>query len=474
MKQSILDKPHSGRGQNSVFDREFCVDGIEFELPGLREDPLGLPDLTEVEVVRHFTELTRESYGVDNGSYPLGSCTMKYNPKRNDKLAALPGFQRVHPGQPAETMRGIWRVMYELQLMLNEILGMDAFSLQPAAGANGELAGLFIKKYFDVKKEKDRKVILVADSAHGTNPASATMAGFDCRIISTNESGTMDLEDLRSNLRPDVAALMLTNPSTLGLFETNITEIAGLIHANGSLLYYDGANLNALMGIVRPGDMGFDVVHINTHKTLSTPHSGGGPGAGPVGVKKFLQAYLPGPVADYDGEDYFPSVDKEFSIGRMKSGFGHFDVLVKAYCYILTNGPDGLKECSENAVLNANYLQAGLRDIIPPVFDRLCMHECLLNGDLLRISAYSFAKRLIDYKVHPPTLVGAGCVYFSDDLGSAILIEPTETETKADLDRIVSVFKMVWDEVLHDAEFVNNAPYSREISKVPMASKEVI
>jgi len=482
MKPTIFCISRENVSGYAIFDSEFAHITTEsrFDFNTLLKKPLGLPELTEVELIRHYTNLTRDNYGVDNGTYPLGSCTMKYNPKRNDKLSALPGFQNAHPHQPPSTLKGLWTFCYEMQGFLAELTGMDAFTLQPAAGAHGELTGLFIiKKYFSVDRREKRDVILIADSAHGTNPATASMAGFETRIIKTNSSGTMDLESLKSAIDSDVAALMLTNPSTLGLFEKNISQISKLLHDNGSLLYYDGANLNALMGIIRPGDMGFDVIHINPHKTLSTPHGGGGPGAGPVGVKNFLKAYLPVPFIDkvnkatQSDSEYFPNYDLPHSIGKMKMNFGHMDVMLKAYCYILTNGPDGLRESSENAVLNANYVQAQLKDILPPVFDKYCMHECLLNGDVLDISAYSFAKRLIDYDVHPPTLVGAGCVYFSGDLGSAILIEPTETETRQSLDQLINVFRKVWDEVKEDRVYVRNAPYSKAISQVPLASVEV-
>lgn len=476
MKPTIYDISRKGVSGHTFFDKDVDLSTSinRFDRKVLRDGNLGLPELTEVELVRHYTNLTRDNYGVDNGTYPLGSCTMKYNPKRNDKFSALAGFENAHPLQPEETLAGLWKFMFELQSHFSEITGMDSFTLQPAAGANGELAGLYIiRKYFDVERKEKRNVILIADSAHGTNPATATMAEFECRIIRTNKNGTMDLVELKKAIAPDVAALMLTNPSTLGLFESNIVEIANMLHDNGSLLYYDGANLNALMGIVRPGDMGFDVIHINTHKTFSTPHSGGGPGAGPVGVKQYLSSYLPIPVAEKSGCEYFPNYELKNSIGKMKCNYGHIDILIKAFCYILTNGPDGLLEVSENAVLNANYMQAKLKDIIPPVFDRYCMHECLLNGDVLEVSAYYFAKRLIDYDVHPPTLVGAGCVYFSNDLGSAILLEPTETETKQSLDKLVGIMIKVWNEVKEDENFVKNAPYSKFISQIPRNSKEV-
>ncbi|MGE0754733.1 MAG: aminomethyl-transferring glycine dehydrogenase subunit GcvPB [Alphaproteobacteria bacterium] len=475
MRPTIFDKSRHGVSGHGITDSEFSTDisAGSFDDSYLRKTLLGLPELTEIELVRHYTQASRNNHGVDSGAYPLGSCTMKYNPKRNDALAEFSGFRDVHPHQPAHTQSGLWQVMYHLQSHIAELTGMDVFSLQPAAGAHGELAGLLIiRKYFETKNEP-RKVVLIADNAHGTNPASASMAGFTCRIIPTLRNGLMDIEALKRELSSDVAALMLTNPSTFGLFEENIKDIAALLHENGSLLYYDGANMNALMGIARPGDMGFDVMHINTHKTLSTPHGGGGPGAGPVGVKAFLKDYLPTPVAAKDGENYKPSYDLPHSIGRMKSHFGHVAVLLRAYCYVRTLGPAGLKEATENAVLNANYVQARLRDILPPVFDKTCMHECLLSGSALNVSVYSFAKRLIDYGIHPPTLVGAGCVYFGEDLKAAMLIEPTETETKESLDELIDVFHKVLKETDENIALVENAPHSSPVRKINLGVKEV-
>lgn len=474
MRPTIFDLSRPGVSGHSVFDAEFDCDSAPEWIAHQRKEALGLPELTEIEIVRHYTQLSRENHGVDSGTYPLGSCTMKYNPKRNDAMANLTGFRDAHPHQPAETLTGLWELMYGLQKHIGAITGMDAVSLQPAAGAHGELAGLLIiRKYFEVKKESKRHVVLIADAAHGTNPASAAMAGFTCRIIPTTRDGLMDIDFLKSELNENVAALMLTNPSTLGLFEERIGEIASLIHGNGSLLYYDGANMNALMGIARPGDMGFDVIHLNVHKTLSTPHGGGGPGGGPIGVKAFLKDYLPLPLAEKQGDTFGLCTALSHSIGRVKAFYGHVAVLVRAYCYILTLGPAGLKEASENAVLNANYVQAELRDFLPPVFDKLCMHECLLSGNKLSVSAYSFAKRLIDYGIHPPTLVGAGCVYFGEDLKSAMLIEPTETETKESLDVMIGVFRKVLGEMLKDKNLVETAPHSSPIGKIEARAKEV-
>lgn len=429
---------------------------------------IGLPEVAEVDVVRHFTRLSQESHGVDNGPYPLGSCTMKYNPKRNDELARLPGFIDVHPQQDAVTMGGVWEMYERLQAMICEVTGMDACCLAPAAGAHGELAGLLLIRAHFAKENSHRSVVLVPDSAHGTNPASAAMAGFECRIVPSDLKGRVDLMALREMLTPNVAAFMLTNPSTLGLFEDQIVEIADAVHANGSLLYYDGANLNALMGIVRPGDMGFDVVHVNVHKTFSTPHGGGGPGAGPVAVKSSLAAYLPSPVAVRENGVARCDDDRPLSIGRMKSFHGHVGVLLRAYGYLRTMGGAGLREASENAVLNANYLQHQLAPMLPPVYDQFCKHEALLSGGKLNTSARQFAKRLIDYGIHPPTLVGAGCVYFPGDLKSAMLIEPTETETKASLDWQVGIFRRVFNEDATDEALVESAPLSRKIARIDL------
>jgi glycine dehydrogenase subunit 2 len=465
---STLDLSRPGVSGSGIFDPDFPGEADPPDLAAERRtSPLGLPEMSEIEVVRHFTKLSRDSHGVDNGPYPLGSCTMKYNPKRNDAFAALPGFAAAHPWQPEGTLQGVWDVLLALQGYLEEITGMDAVTLQPAAGAHGEFTGLLMmQRHFEERGER-RRTILIPDSAHGTNPASAAMCGYTCLIVPTTRGGLLDLATMRRLLTPDVAGLMLTNPSTLGLFETHIEEIAHLIHANGSLLYYDGANLNALMGIVRPGDMGFDIIHVNTHKTLSTPHGGGGPGAGPCGVKAFLEPYLPVPVIRRNAEGRaFPDADRPLTIGKVKTFYGHIEVLVRAYAYILTNGPDGLRAVSENAVLNANYLQARLADLLPPIFRQRCMHECLLSGGTLRVNPFDFVKRLIDFGVHPPTLIGAGCVHFSDEYDAAMLIEPTETESKASLDDIIDQFRKVASEAAVAPYMIETAPHSTKVAKV--------
>ncbi|MFZ8987204.1 MAG: aminomethyl-transferring glycine dehydrogenase subunit GcvPB [Steroidobacteraceae bacterium] len=469
--ESVYARSRPGASGTGIIDPDFDTEGLPLKdwLPDgeCREAPIGLPELSELEVVRHFTLLSHDSHGVDTGAYPLGSCTMKYNPKRSDHLATLPGFAHVHPLQPASTMQGVWDFMLNLQEHIAELTGMDAVTLQPAAGAHGEFTGLLAMRAWFASRGETRNVILIPDSAHGTNPASAAMVGFQCRIIPTTANGLMDLEAFRRELGPDVAGLMLTNPSTLGLFEENIVTIAAEVHAAGALLYYDGANLNALMGIVRPGDMGFDVIHVNTHKTLATPHGGGGPGAGPCGVKAFLEPFLPGPVIRR-GEDgkAFPDYDRPHSVGKVKSHFGHVEVLLRAYAYLLANGGEGLKQVTENAVLNANYLKARLADLLPPIFTQHCMHECLLCGGSLQVSAFDFVKRLIDYGIHPPTLVGAGCVHFAKDYSAAMLIEPTETESKTSLDNIVATFRKVASEAAVAPYLIETAPHTTAVAKI--------
>ncbi|WP_186067211.1 aminomethyl-transferring glycine dehydrogenase subunit GcvPB [Burkholderia gladioli] len=404
-----------------------------------RREAMQLPDLSESDVVRHYTRLCHKNHGIDQSIYPLGSCTMKYNPKRNDKYAALDGFRHVHPLQPVDDMQGLLLTLHELETYLAELTGMDAVSLHPAAGAHGELTGLLmIRKYF-THRQDPRDTLLIADSAHGTNPSSATMAGFRCEIIATGPDGLLDLDDLRRKMGPRVAGLMITNPSTLGLFEENIETVARIVHDQGGLLYYDGANMNALMGLVRPGDMGFDIVHLNVHKTLSTPHGGGGPGAGPLAVKSALAVYLPVPRIVYDPaarrwrlEQFTP-----LGIGRIKQHFGHVSVLIRAWSYIRTLGAKGLREASEHAILNANYLQYHLSRYFPSVFGKTCMHECLLAARNLHKPLAQLAGGLIAAGVHPPTLMGAGCVWFPGALSGAMLIEPTETESRASLDGFI-------------------------------------
>ncbi|BAE84666.1 aminomethyl-transferring glycine dehydrogenase subunit GcvPB [Desulfitobacterium hafniense] len=431
----------------------------------LRDKEPELPEVSEVDVVRHFTRLSSFNHGVDTGFYPLGSCTMKYNPKVNEKLARLPGFSQIHPYQPEELTQGALGLMVELQEELAEITGMDAFTLQPAAGAHGEMTGiLIIKAYHDHRQDVKRRKVIVPDSAHGTNPATGAMAGYDIVQVPSNERGGVDIEALRQVANEEVAALMLTNPNTLGLFDENILEIAEIIHAVGGLIYYDGANANAIMGIARPGDMGFDVVHLNLHKTFATPHGGGGPGSGPVGVKEFLAPYLPKPVAIRTPEGrYSWDDDRPLSIGRVRAFQANFGVLVKAYAYIRALGGEGLKAASQNAVLNANFLMSILKEHYHLPYDRVCMHEFIITPKNLKnygIHTLDIAKRLLDYGYHPPT------IYFPLIVEEAMMIEPTETESLETLEQFAQVMIQIAEEVKQDAEMVKNAPHDTLVTRL--------
>ncbi len=428
----------------------------------LHDDALPLPEMAEIDLVRHYTNLSRRNFGVDNGFYPLGSCTMKYNPRINEEFPPL--FNELHPLSDEDQAQGALRLMASLNDSLCEITGMDQFTLSPAAGAHGEMTGLMlIKAYHDNRGDTARTTIIVPDSAHGTNPASAAMSGFNVKEIKSADDGGVDLEALRNAVGDDTAGLMLTNPSTLGLFEKNITEIAKIVHEAGGLLYYDGANLNAIMGIVRPGDMGFDVMHLNLHKTFSTPHGGGGPGSGPVGVKKQLLPFLPVPVVTVS-ESGVVTLDRErpLSIGAVKSFYGNFGVLVKAYAYILSLGADGLKEASENAVLNANYVLNALKEYFPTPHDRLCMHECVLTpGSLMDVGVHTtdIAKALIDFGYHPPT------IYFPLIVHEAIMVEPTETESRETLDGFIAAMKAIARIAREDPEALHAAPRTTPVGR---------
>ncbi len=399
----------------------------------LLDAPPALPEMSEIQVVRHYTALSRRNHGVDNGFYPLGSCTMKYNPKMNEAAQAM--FGDIHPLQDARDIQGALKLCYDLEKSLCEITGMDAMTLQPAAGAHGELTGLMLIRAYHQKNGElaARTKILVPDSAHGTNPASAAMAGFDVVEVKSTADGFVDLSALRTAVGPDTAGLMLTNPNTLGLFDPNITEIAQIVHDAGGLLYYDGANLNAVMGIVRPGDTGFDVVHLNLHKTFSTPHGGGGPGAGPVGCKAMLAPFLPVPTVEKGTDGYRLCHNNPDSIGKVKNFFGNFAVCVRAYAYILSLGADGLREASEMAVLNANYLLQKLKGAYRLPYDRACMHEFVLSTENVPgLTATDVAKAVIDHGMHPPT------IYFPLIVHEALMIEPTETETVETLDEFAA------------------------------------
>lgn len=430
----------------------------------LNKDELDLPELSEVDIIRHYTNLSNKNFGVDTGFYPLGSCTMKYNPKINENMAALDGFANIHPLQPEETVQGALRLMYEIDRALCEISGMDKMTLQPAAGAHGELTGLtLIKAYHENRGDTNRTKIIVPDSAHGTNPASAVMAGFDTVEIKSTEEGLVDLESLKAVLNDEIAGLMLTNPNTLGLFDRNIKEIADLVHEAGGLVYYDGANANAILGKARPGDMGFDVVHFNIHKTFSTPHGGGGPGSGPVGVKECLLEFLPVPTVEKDGDRYYLNYDIPKSVGKIKDFYGHFNVLVKGYAYILTMGKDGLKKASEMAVLNSNYLAHKLKEYYNVQKDTIFKHEFVLAGlkDAPEgITTLDVAKRLLDYGYHPPT------VYFPLIVNEAIMTEPTETETKETLDEFVEALIKIAEEAKENPEILKEAPHDTPVRRV--------
>jgi glycine dehydrogenase subunit 2 len=419
-----------------------------------------LPELAEPDVVRHFTNLSTLNMSVDTHFYPLGSCTMKYNSKRNERMAALPGMADLHPYQPEETLQGLLQLLYELQGMLAEISGLPAVSLQPAAGAHGELTALMVAAAHFRKLGDRRTKVLAPDSAHGTNPASATMAGFDFVTIQSTPKGYVDMDDLRAKLDDQIAVFMITNPNTLGQFDRHVPEIAELVHARGGLMYLDGANMNAILGITRPGDFGADMMHFNPHKTFSGPHGGGGPGAGPICVIEKLGAYLPSPVVVRDGERYKLDYARPRTIGRVRSFFGNTGVLVRAYCYIRTHGPDGLRRVSENAVLNANYLLSKIKHILPVPQGERCMHEFVASAAKLKkekgISAMDLAKRLLDFGFHAPT------VYFPLTVPEAMMIEPTETESKETLDAFAEALFHITGE---SPELLHQAPHSTSINR---------
>ncbi len=471
MKEKLIfDLSRKGRKGYSLSTNDIPELPLESILPSkfLRKAPAELPEVSENEVVRHFVRLSNLNYHVDKNMYPLGSCTMKYNPKINDYTCDLPGFSSLHPLQPAETTQGALQLMYELAEMLREIAGMAAVSLQPAAGAHGELTGiLLIKKYHEARGSKRHK-LLVVDSAHGTNPASAALAGYEIISVKGNAEGRTDLDDLRSKLDGDVAALMLTNPNTIGLFEKEIQTISTMVHNNGSLLYMDGANMNALLGITRPGDMGFDVVHYNLHKTFAAPHGGGGPGSGPVGVSEQLVPYLPVPVIEKDGDTYKLSYNRPESIGRMMNFYGNFAVLVRAYTYIRMLGPDGLRRVSENAIINANYLLSLLLESYDLPYPKPVMHEFCLSGDRQKkahgVRTLDIAKRLLDYGFHAPT------IYFPLIVSEALMIEPTETESKETLDIFAEALLSIAREAEAEPDTVRSAPMTTPVKRLDEAA----
>jgi glycine dehydrogenase subunit 2 len=420
-----------------------------------------LPELGELDVVRHYTNLSTLNMSIDSNFYPLGSCTMKYNPKRNERLAALPGLAAQHPYQDESTLQGLLAILCELQEILAEIAGLDAVSLQPAAGAQGEQTALMVAAAYFRNRDQKRTEVLIPDSAHGTNPASANLAGFEAVTIQSNARGLVDLVDLRSKLSDQTAVFMITNPNTAGIFDPEIVEIARLVHDQGGLLYLDGANMNAILGIVRPGDMGVDLMHYNPHKTFSGPHGGGGPGAGPIAVKSHLAPFLPAPIVARGSDgSYRLDYDRPLSIGRVRSFFGNTGVLFRAYCFIRTQGPDGLKSIAQNAVLNANYLMSLVKDVLPVQYEGRCMHEFVATARTLAkdrgIRAMDIAKRLIDFNFHAPT------VYFPLIVPEALMIEPTETESRETLEAFAAAVRAI---VAEDPEYLHHAPHTTPISR---------
>ncbi|WP_270179248.1 aminomethyl-transferring glycine dehydrogenase subunit GcvPB [Alkalihalobacillus sp. CinArs1] len=429
-----------------------------------RQNEPELPEVSELQLIRHYTALSKRNHGVDSGFYPLGSCTMKYNPKINEDVARYPGFAFIHPLQEEDTVQGALEMMYNLQQNLVAVTGMDEVTLQPAAGAHGEWTGLMmIRAYHEANGDFNRTKVIVPDSAHGTNPASATVAGFEAVTVKSNEKGIVDLEDLKRVVDEDTAALMLTNPNTLGLFEEDIIEMAQIIHSAGGKLYYDGANMNAIMGAARPGDMGFDVVHLNLHKTFTGPHGGGGPGSGPVGVKADLVPYLPKPVLVKEEDAYRFDYDRPDSIGRVKPYYGNFGINVRAYTYIRTMGPEGLKQVSENAVLNANYMMRRLQDAFVLPYTQHCKHEFVISGKKqkkLGVRTLDMAKRLLDFGYHPPT------IYFPINVEECMMIEPTETESKETLDEFCDRLLQIAKEAEENPEIVQEAPHTTVIKRL--------
>ncbi len=442
------------------------LDVPETPLPeGMVRDEVNLPEISELELVRHYTRLSQKNFSIDTHFYPLGSCTMKYNPKVNETAAAMQGFARSHPLQPRWLAQGNLGLMYQLQEALKEIAGFAGVSLQPAAGAHGEFAGVLIMRAYHLDRgDTKRTKMLIPDSAHGTNPASVAMSGFEAVQLPSDERGNVDLAALKAACDDTVVGLMLTNPNTLGLFEEQIEEVTATIHNCGGLVYGDGANLNALMGVARPGDLGFDVMHFNLHKTFTTPHGGGGPGSGPVGVTEQLAPFLPGPIAAR-GDDDYKLVMPEKSIGRLKAFNGNFGVLIRALTYIAMLGDEGLRDVTFNAVLNANYLKARLENVYPVKYGRTCMHEFVAMGDIAEgVHTMDIAKRLIDYGFHPPT------VYFPLIVHEALMIEPTETESKETLDAFVDALLKIAEEGKQNADLLHNAPHTTPVTRLDEVS----
>jgi glycine dehydrogenase subunit 2 len=478
--QTIFEKSKPGRRAAALPAAEVPEKPIEELIPAnlLRAEPPRLPEIAEPEIVRHYNRLSRRNFDLDSGFYPLGSCTMKHNPRLNERVAALPGHARLHPAQDPRRAQGALELMWLLQESLSEICGLPHVSLQPSAGSHGELAGLLLTRAYHADRGEERTKVLAPDTSHGTNPASVTMAGYEVVKVATDDRGGVEMDDLRAKLAEnadEVACLMLTNPNTLGVFDENIAEIASLIHEAGGTLYYDGANLNAVMGHSRPGDMGFDIVHVNLHKSFSQPHGGGGPGAGPIAVSERIEPYLPRPqvVRREDANGHGPGFDLDFdrpkSIGRLRGFQGNFGVFVRSVAYILSLGGDGLAEASETAVLNANYLKARLAEgrageLLPIAFDRHCMHEFVLSGKPMKrelgLATLDLAKRLLDFGFHPPT------VYFPLLVDEALMVEPTETETKESLDAFADAVEKILAEGEQNPDLAKNAPYTTPVRRL--------
>ncbi len=474
-EQLIFEKGAPGRRAATMTALDVPTEPLESLVPAgmLRQEAAPLPQVSEIEIVRHYTHLSQRNFGVDTGFYPLGSCTMKYNPKLNEDMAVLPGFAHIHPLQPESTVQGAIQLYYELEQYLAEISGMARVTLQPSAGAHGELTGLMlIKAYHESKDQSHRNLVLIPDNAHGTNPASATLADYKAVEVRTDTAtGGIEMEHLKQLLATysgQVAAIMMTNPNTLGLFDSKIVEIARLVHEVGGQLYYDGANANAVLGITRPGDMGFDVVHLNLHKTCSTPHGGGGPGAGPIGVKAHLVPFLPGPLPaqNEQGEYYWQDPGPQ-SIGKMRANMGNFGVRVRAYTYIRTYGPAGLLHVSQSAILNANYLRRELSSDYEIAYPLTCQHEFIATAERQKaasgVTATDIAKRLLDFGMYAPT------IYFPLIVHEAMMIEPTETETRETLDYFVSTMRQIAEEARTNPELVKTAPHTTPISRLDQA-----
>jgi glycine dehydrogenase subunit 2 len=478
---TIFDRSRPGRRAATLPAVDVPERPLDELIPShlLRDRPPELPEVSEPEIVRHYNRISRRNFDLDTGLYPLGSCTMKHNPRLNERVAALPGHARLHPGQDPKRAQGALELMWRLQGALAELCGLPHVSLQPSAGSHGELAGLLLTRAYHADRGERRTMVLTPDTSHGTNPASVTMAGYEVVKVATDERGGVDVDDLRAKVSDEVACVMLTNPNTLGLFDENITEIAAIVHDAGGTLYYDGANLNAIMGHSRPGDMGFDIVHVNLHKSFSQPHGGGGPGSGPIAVSDRIEPYLPVPRvvrrkrANGDGPAFDLDRQRPKSIGRLRGFQGNFGVFVRSYAYILSLGADGLSDVSETAVLNANYLLARLREgragtYLPVAFDRRCMHEFVLSGRNakreLKVTTLDIAKRLLDYGFHPPT------IYFPLLVDEALMVEPTETETRESLDAFADAIEEILAEADDDPATLTEAPYSTPVRRLDEAA----